>query len=78
MIQVLMSSVLVLVMGAHVATAQKIDERLMGTSRWHEIFPTYHLSHTVPGEPSLSRRHSGRQRSTANRPTVTSSETINT
>jgi len=41
-------------------TAQKIDERLMATSRWHEIFPSYHLSHTVPGEPSLSRRHSGR------------------
>ena len=41
-------------------TAQKMDERLMGTSRWHEIFPVYHLNRSIPGEPSLSRRHSGR------------------
>jgi len=40
-------------------TAQKIDERLMGTSRWNEIFPVYHLIREVAGEPSLSRRHSG-------------------
>jgi NADH-quinone oxidoreductase subunit F len=40
-------------------TAQKIDERLMGMSRWQEIFPRYHYSRQVPGEPSLSRRHSG-------------------
>ena len=40
-------------------TAHKIDERLMGASRWHEIFPKYHYNREAPGEPSLSRRHSG-------------------
>jgi NADH-quinone oxidoreductase subunit F len=40
-------------------TAQKIDERLMGTSRWREIFSVYHLIREVADEPSLSRRHSG-------------------
>jgi NADH-quinone oxidoreductase subunit F len=40
-------------------TAQKIDERLIGMSRWHEIFPKYHYSREAPGEPSLSRRHAG-------------------
>ena len=39
--------------------AQKIDERLMGASRWNDIYPTYSYSRQVPGEPSLSRRHAG-------------------
>lgn len=41
-------------------TARKIDEHLMGVSRWQEILPSYSLNREVPGEPSLSRRHSGR------------------
>ena len=32
-------------------TAQKIDERLMGTSRWNEIFPVYHLTVTLQESP---------------------------
>jgi len=40
--------------------AQKIDERLMGTSRWQELFPHYEYDRSVPAEPSLTRRHSGR------------------
>ena len=39
--------------------AQKIDERLMGTSRWEEIFPKYVYENQLPGEPSLSHRHAG-------------------
>jgi len=37
--------------------AQKMDERLMGESRWERIFPDFEYSRAVPGEPSLSRRH---------------------
>jgi NADH-quinone oxidoreductase subunit F len=39
--------------------ALKIDERLMGNSRWQELFPRYDYGHQVSGEPSLSHRHSG-------------------
>jgi NADH-quinone oxidoreductase subunit F len=37
--------------------AQKMDERLMGESRWERIFPDFEYSRAAPGEPSLSRRH---------------------
>jgi NADPH-dependent glutamate synthase beta subunit-like oxidoreductase len=39
--------------------ARRIDERLMGESRWERIFPEFAYSRTAPGEPSLSKRHSG-------------------
>ena len=39
--------------------AQKMDERLMGESRWERILPEFEYSRTAPGEPSLSRRHTG-------------------
>jgi NADH-quinone oxidoreductase subunit F len=39
--------------------AQKMDERLMGESRWQRILPDFEYSRTAPGEPSLSRRHTG-------------------
>jgi NADH-quinone oxidoreductase subunit F len=39
--------------------AQKMDERLMGESRWERIFPDFEYSRAAPGEPSLSRRHVG-------------------
>jgi NADH-quinone oxidoreductase subunit F len=39
--------------------AQRIDERLMGESRWDRIFPEFSYSRTAPGEPSLSKRHAG-------------------
>jgi NADH-quinone oxidoreductase subunit F len=39
--------------------AQKMDERLMGESRWERILPDFEYSRTAPGEPSLSRRHTG-------------------
>jgi NADH-quinone oxidoreductase subunit F len=39
--------------------ARNMDERLMGESRWERIMPDFEYSRTVPGEPSLSRRHTG-------------------
>jgi len=44
--------------------AQKMDERLMsenlsGEPRWEQLFPDFEYSRTAPGEPSLSRRHTG-------------------
>ena len=39
--------------------AQKMDERLMGESRWERIMPDFGYSRTAPGEPSLNRRHTG-------------------
>jgi NADH-quinone oxidoreductase subunit F len=47
--------------------AQKMDERLMGSSRWQQLFPTFEYSRQVPGEPSLSHRHSGHSVSAATR-----------
>jgi NADH-quinone oxidoreductase subunit F len=47
--------------------AQKMDERLMGGSRWQQLFPTFEYSRQVPGEPSLSHRHSGHSVSAATR-----------
>jgi NADH-quinone oxidoreductase subunit F len=44
-------------MGGGKQAARKIDERLMGESRWEQIFPQLEYSRQVPGEPSLSRRH---------------------
>jgi NADPH-dependent glutamate synthase beta subunit-like oxidoreductase len=38
--------------------ARKIDERLMGESRWERLFPEFEYSRRTPGEPSLSHRHS--------------------
>ena len=39
--------------------AQKIDERLMGESRWERIFPAIEYGRKIPGESSLSKRHVG-------------------
>jgi len=40
--------------------ARNIDERLMGESRWAQLFPEFDYSQTVPREPRPGRRHSGR------------------
>ena len=39
--------------------ARKIDERLMGETRWERIFPELEYGRSAPGEPSLSKRHIG-------------------
>ena len=39
--------------------ARKIDERLMGETRWERIFPNLEYGRIAPGEPSLSKRHIG-------------------
>ena len=39
--------------------AQKIDERLMGGSRWQKLTPHFEYRRDLPGEPSLSHRHGG-------------------
>ena len=39
--------------------AQKIDERLMGESRWERLFPQFECGRMTTGEPSLSKRHVG-------------------
>jgi len=39
--------------------ARKIDERLMGGTRWERIFPQLEYGRSTPGEPSLSKRHAG-------------------
>lgn len=39
--------------------ARKIDERLMGESRWERVFPELEYGRSTPGEPSLSKRHIG-------------------
>ena len=39
--------------------ARKIDERLMGDTRWERIFPQLEYGRSNPGEPSLSKRHVG-------------------
>jgi len=39
--------------------AQKMDERMMGGSRWERLFPHFEYGRSAPGEPSLSHRHSG-------------------
>jgi NADPH-dependent glutamate synthase beta subunit-like oxidoreductase len=44
-------------MGGGKQAARKIDERLMGEQRWERLFPQFEYSRHVPGEPSLSRRH---------------------
>jgi NADPH-dependent glutamate synthase beta subunit-like oxidoreductase len=44
-------------MGGGKQAARKIDERLMGEQRWEQLFPQFEYSRQVPGEPSLSRRH---------------------
>jgi NADPH-dependent glutamate synthase beta subunit-like oxidoreductase len=46
-------------MGGGKQAARKIDERLMGEERWEQLFPQFEYSRQVPGEPSLSRRHTG-------------------
>jgi NADPH-dependent glutamate synthase beta subunit-like oxidoreductase len=46
-------------MGGGKQAARKIDERLMGEQRWERLFPEFEYSRQAPGEPSLSRRHSG-------------------
>ena len=37
--------------------ARSMDERLMGESRWQQIFPEIQYDRTAAGEPSLARRH---------------------
>ncbi len=44
-------------MGGGKQAARKIDERLMGESRWEQLVPEFEYSRQTPGEPSLSRRH---------------------
>jgi hypothetical protein len=39
--------------------ARNIDERLMGGARWEQIFPQLDYGRSVPGDPSLSKRHVG-------------------
>ena len=46
-------------MGGGKQAARKIDERLMGEERWEKLFPDFEYSRQAPGEPSLSRRHTG-------------------
>ena len=46
-------------MGGGKQAARKIDESLMGEQRWEKLFPDFEYSRQAPGEPSLSRRHSG-------------------
>jgi NADH-quinone oxidoreductase subunit F len=46
-------------MGGGKQAARKIDERLMGEQRWERLFPEFEYSRQAPGEPSLSRRHTG-------------------
>jgi hypothetical protein len=46
-------------MGGGKQAARKIDERLMGEQRWEQLFPEFEYSRQAPGEPSLSRRHTG-------------------
>jgi hypothetical protein len=40
--------------------ARKIDERLMASDRWLQLFPDFDFSHQAPPEPSLSHRHTAR------------------
>jgi NADH-quinone oxidoreductase subunit F len=52
-------------MGGGKQAARKIDERLMGGNsageqRWERLLPAFNYGRQAPGEPSLSRRHSGR------------------
>ena len=37
--------------------ARNIDERLMGTSRWENLFPNFEYSQQPPPDPKPSRRH---------------------
>ena len=45
-------------MGGGKQAARKIDERLMGEDRWERLFPQWEFNRQLPGEPSLSHRHS--------------------
>jgi hypothetical protein len=36
-----------------------MSENLSGEPRWEQLFPDFEYSRTAPGEPSLSRRHTG-------------------
>src|ERR1019366_7901105 len=52
-------------MGGGKQAARKIDERLMGDpvageERWKRLLPDFDYSRQAPGDPSPSRRHSGR------------------
>ena len=47
-------------MGCGKQAARNIDERLTGEQRWEQLFPEIEYSRQAPGEPSLSRRHSGK------------------
>jgi NADH-quinone oxidoreductase subunit F len=46
-------------MGCGKQAARNIDERLTGDQRWEQLFPEVEYSRQAPGEPSLSRRHTG-------------------
>jgi NADH-quinone oxidoreductase subunit F len=41
--------------------ARNIDENLTGAKRWHRLFTPIVYDHTVPEEPSTSRRHRPRE-----------------
>lgn len=45
-------------MGGGKQAAKNIDEKLMGEHRWNRLFPQVEYNRQLPGEPSLSRRHS--------------------
>jgi NADH-quinone oxidoreductase subunit F len=46
-------------MSAGKQAAQQIDLRLMNADRWAHIFAHFEYGRKIPGEPSLSTRHSG-------------------
>jgi NADH-quinone oxidoreductase subunit F len=46
-------------MGYGKKAARNMDERLMGTHRWSELFPEFEYDQTPPDQPFESRRHGG-------------------
>jgi len=44
-------------MGYGKKAARNMDERLMGSSRFQQIFPKFDYDQTAPAHPSPSRRH---------------------
>jgi len=46
-------------MGYGKKAARNMDERLMGTHRWTELFPEFEYDQTPPDQPFESRRHGG-------------------
>jgi NADH-quinone oxidoreductase subunit F len=46
-------------MGYGKKAARNMDERLMGTHRWNQLFPEFEYDQTPPEQPGESRRHGG-------------------